>query len=71
MATDIEKEHEKSALMAQRHFRKDIDGFRQRRRLELEDLLRTEWEKGEELRDRDTIEWVLRELKLMDDPEQS
>lgn len=63
MTEDLEKEYEKSAQLAQRHFRKDVDGFRQRRRLELEDLLSTEREKPEELQDPKKIEWILEELK--------
>lgn len=56
--------------MAQRRFRKDVNGFRQRRRLELEDLLRTEQEKAEELQDRQKIEWLEQELKQMGESEQ-
>lgn len=63
---DFDKEFEKSRSMAQRQFRKDVDGFRQRRRLELEDLLRTELEKPEDLQDSDKIAWLRQELKDID-----
>ncbi|MGQ9485792.1 MAG: hypothetical protein ACUVSA_12700 [Desulfosoma sp.] len=61
-----EKEYEKSAHMAQRHFRKDVAGFRERRRLELEDLLRTEQKKPEDMRDEAKIRWILEELQRTD-----
>ncbi|MGD9503701.1 MAG: hypothetical protein AB7W37_02230 [Syntrophobacteraceae bacterium] len=70
MTDDLDKEYEKSRDMAQRRFRKDVNGFRQRRRLELEDLLRTEQEKAEELQDRQKIEWLEQELKQMGESEQ-
>ncbi|ROR01568.1 hypothetical protein [Desulfosoma caldarium] len=63
---DWEKEYEKSAQMAQRHFRKDVSGFRERRRLELEDLLRIEQEKPEDMRDEAKIRWILEELQNSD-----
>lgn len=63
MVHDWEKEYEKSAQMAQRHFRKDVSAFRERRLLELEDLLRTEQEKPEDLRDEEKIRWILDELQ--------
>ncbi|OIQ02026.1 MAG: hypothetical protein AUK55_01165 [Syntrophobacteraceae bacterium CG2_30_61_12] len=63
---DLEQEYAKSQALAQRHFRKDVDGFRQRRRLELEDLLKTEREKPEELQDPVKLKWVLKELENMD-----
>jgi hypothetical protein len=71
MTDDLEKEFEKSRNMAQRRFRKDVDGFRTRRRLELEDLLRTEQEKSEELQDAEKIEWLLLELKRVEESERS
>ena len=50
--------------LAKRRFRKDVDGFRaRRRRLELEDLLRVEREKPEALRDPEKIAHLLRELE--------
>ncbi|SHG37158.1 hypothetical protein SAMN02745206_03752 [Desulfacinum infernum DSM 9756] len=66
MNDDLEKEYEKSQYMAQRHFRKDVGGFRDRRRLELEDLLRIEQEKPEDLQDKDKIRWILDELASME-----
>ncbi|MDY6909929.1 MAG: hypothetical protein SWC40_08330 [Thermodesulfobacteriota bacterium] len=69
MSDDILKDYEKSQEMAQRRFRKDVDGFRHRRRLDLEDLLRTEREKPEEFQDPEKIEWILAELKQIDDQE--
>ncbi|MGQ9670298.1 MAG: hypothetical protein ACUVWY_09050 [Desulfosoma sp.] len=66
MTNEWEKEYEKSAHMAQRHFRKDVAGFRERRRLELEDLLRTEQEKPEDMRDEAKIRWILEELQRTD-----
>jgi len=67
MMDEWEKEYEKSAQMAQRHFRKDVSGFRERRRLELEDLLKTEQEKPEDLRDEEKIQWILEELRTAGD----
>ncbi|SMC27621.1 hypothetical protein SAMN02746041_03018 [Desulfacinum hydrothermale DSM 13146] len=67
MSDELEKEYEKSHYMAQRHFRKDVGGFRDRRRLELEDLLRVEQEKPEDLQDKDKIQWILDELAAMQD----
>ena len=67
MMDEWEKEYEKSAQMAQRHFRKDVSGFRERRRLELEDLLKTEREKPEDLRDEEKIRRILEELRTAGD----
>ncbi len=66
MMDEWEKEYEKSAQLAQRHFRKDVSGFRERRRFELEDLLRTEQEKPEDMRDEEKIRWILEELQSID-----
>jgi len=63
MTDDMEKQFRKSSEMARRQFRKDVNGFKQRRRLELEDLLRTEREKPEDLQDPQKIEWILNELR--------
>ena len=70
MRDELEKEYDKSLQMAQRRFRKDVDGFRTRRRLELEDLLKTEREKPEEYQDKEKIQWILGELaQIQDAPE--
>ncbi len=70
MRDELEKDYDKSLQMAQRRFRKDVDGFRARRRLELEDLLRTEREKPEEYQDKEKIQWILEELaQIQDAPE--
>ncbi len=58
----LEEEYEKSRYMALRRFRKDVEGFKERRRFELEDLLRTELEKPEELQDKEKIKWLQEEL---------
>lgn len=63
MMDEWEKDYEKSAQMAQRHFRKDVAGFRERRRLELEDLLKIEQAKPEDLRDEEKIRWILEALQ--------
>lgn len=67
MSDDLEKklqeEYEKSRELALRQFRKDVAGFKERRRLELEDLLRIELEKPEDLRDEEKIRWLQEELK--------
>ena len=39
MLDDLDEEYQKSSRMAAGHFRKVVSGFRQRRGLELEDLL--------------------------------
>ena len=57
-------ESKASGELARRRFRKDVDGFRaRRRRLEIEDLLRVEREKPEALRDPEKIARLLRELE--------
>ncbi len=63
MAEDLEKQYEESNQTAERHFRKDVKGFRTRRLLELEDLLRTEREKPLEFQDQAKIQWLLEELQ--------
>jgi hypothetical protein len=62
MADECDKQYDLSNRAAAMQFRKDVSGFRQRRGLELEDLLRTEREKPEELQDEDKIAWLLEEL---------
>ncbi len=64
-------EFDKSKHMAERHFRKDVGGFRQRRRLELEDLLKTEREKAEDLQDHEKIAWLQEELNRIEGEEHS
>lgn len=66
---DLHKEYEKTHSMARRQFRKDVSGFRQnrqRRRLELEDLLKTEREKLQDFQDQEKIQRILKELADLD-----
>ncbi|MEJ5300063.1 MAG: hypothetical protein WHS38_03650 [Thermodesulforhabdaceae bacterium] len=67
MNDDLEKklqeEYEKSRQLALRQFRKDVSAFKERRRIELEDLLRIELEKPEDIRDEEKIRWLQEELK--------
>lgn len=67
MTDDLEKklqeEYEKSHELALRQFRKDVASFKERRRIELEDLLRLELEKPEDMRDEEKIRWLQEELK--------
>jgi hypothetical protein len=66
LMVDLEDEYEKSQFLAERHFRKDVAGFRKRRRVELEDLMKIEREKPAELQDPNKIEWILNELANID-----
>lgn len=67
MTDDLEKklqeEYEKSHQLALRQFKKDVASFKERRRIELEDLLRLELEKPEDMRDEEKIRWLQEELK--------
>lgn len=66
MPDDLDEEYQKARQLAQKHLRKDVDGFRQRRGLELVDLLRTEREKPQGLQDKAKIEWILKELQQVE-----
>lgn len=59
----LQEEYERSHQLALRQFRKDVAAFKERRRIELEDLLKTELDKPEDLRDEEKIRWLQEELK--------
>jgi hypothetical protein len=67
MPDELDKKYQESSQIAAGQFRKDVSGFRQRRGLELEDLLRTERGKPEELQDRAKIQWILEALQQLQD----